>query len=788
MAQLTWRNVDAPSFAAPNQLLVSAANTMNNGFNAARQTLQDYAKADAASEDAKLMASIQRYQDPSSLKTALNNGTAFNGIDISKLTPDSLKFVSGAAQGLLDQDRTAVGTQYTRQSIKTNQQTYDQTEIDNTRKNNKFAAIPGANTLLSDINRDLQSADPNVVAAARARIGSPEFAKTMSAAGLTPEDLMKFNSGIKDTVDQGLGIKTNLDNAGNANAIKAGTRHYQDDPRTMDEKVRELQARPDLDPIVRMGILENLKKNAPLNPQFNSDQLRDDIILRRNGAGPSIMGMVDRTEGGGRYDTLFGHAQAKNTPFAGVDVSRMSVGQAVQFASPDGAYGNWVKNQLANSGQEARIATPMGRFQIVGSTLKQAVQEMGLSPDTPFNDQTQNAIFEHLVNKRLSGPLSMTGKIANLRQEWEGFKNVPDEQLASAISRYEAGDRSALIGSGGFSGGGGGPQGGSSARSMLAQASGNQAPAQAPADPLALMDRGRQLAAQINTDLNSSAGDKAFDPYENITQALVDPESSKVSAGGAAKKIYENLAKGEKGGAFDESVSLPVIEGEIKRLTKAYGMAPGAAAAVVENAIAQNENWFRPNTRYIDTALTDQIVKEYRGGDGNGNVLQAATARISASQGRGEAATLIKKALSDYQEAEKKFSEEYGRAQDRGDTKEMEKASKRFQIRLADAEKRATEVRGSGKLTPANLISAAAGGNTKRGPSNNPPLNPEAAAAQARSQAAATLQAMVGTPLPPSASPQGLPVMAPEDPRAFPTPGLVDPLYGDIARRRRAYP
>lgn len=160
----------------------------------------------------------------------------------------------------------------------------------------------------------------------------------------------------------------------------------------------------------------------------------------RGGDNP-LARLIDRHEGGGRYDTLFGHAQRKSGAMAGVDVSRMTIGALKQFASSDGAYGREQKAKLGY------LATPMGRYQIVGSTLAATAKEMGLPDNTVFSPQVQNAMFNHLVDKRISGPRTMKGKIDSLRSEWEGFKHVSDAQLSQAITAYENGDRGALTGS-----------------------------------------------------------------------------------------------------------------------------------------------------------------------------------------------------------------------------------------------------------------------------------------------------------------------------------------------------
>lgn len=151
--------------------------------------------------------------------------------------------------------------------------------------------------------------------------------------------------------------------------------------------------------------------------------------------GPSagLFGLIDRHEGGGNYDTLFGFSQRSDGRFAGTDVSSMTIGQALDFASPRGEYGQWVR------GQVGRVATPMGRHQIVGTTLRNAAIDMGLPMDTPFSAQTQDDIANHLARQRLARADTMDGKIAGLRSEWEGFRNVSDDKLAAAIRQFEAG-------------------------------------------------------------------------------------------------------------------------------------------------------------------------------------------------------------------------------------------------------------------------------------------------------------------------------------------------------------
>lgn len=146
----------------------------------------------------------------------------------------------------------------------------------------------------------------------------------------------------------------------------------------------------------------------------------------------SFLAAVDRTEGAGGYDTLYGHAQRKG-PFAGTDVSKMSIGDVMAFTDPSGQYAQTVKGQIG------RVATPVGRHQIVGTTLRNAARELGLDPSTPFDANTQDMLAGHLATKRVQSAGSMPEKISALRSEWHGFNNVPDSEMAQIVSDLESG-------------------------------------------------------------------------------------------------------------------------------------------------------------------------------------------------------------------------------------------------------------------------------------------------------------------------------------------------------------
>jgi len=183
--------------------------------------------------------------------------------------------------------------------------------------------------------------------------------------------------------------------------------------------------------------------------QAVAKERKDGFIARRSEESPSTYApkrpseftsfedAIDATEGGGDYNTLFGFSEKEGRAFEGVNVSEMTIGELKKFANPSGEYGQWVKQELANSGQKARVATPMGRYQFVGSTLFPLAKELGLDDNTVFDKTTQDQLFNHYLGKTMSSAETMDGKLKALRGAWEGFKHLPDATLSALVEKYE---------------------------------------------------------------------------------------------------------------------------------------------------------------------------------------------------------------------------------------------------------------------------------------------------------------------------------------------------------------
>lgn len=114
--------------------------------------------------------------------------------------------------------------------------------------------------------------------------------------------------------------------------------------------------------------------------------------------------MVFPGESGGDYNALFGYANRPGGQFAGVNLTDMTVDQALQFASPSGPYGQSVKNQIG------RVATPMGAYQIVGTTLRAAKEGLGLTGNERMTPELQDQLGMWIYQNQGPGAWEAWGK------------------------------------------------------------------------------------------------------------------------------------------------------------------------------------------------------------------------------------------------------------------------------------------------------------------------------------------------------------------------------------------
>ena len=150
-----------------------------------------------------------------------------------------------------------------------------------------------------------------------------------------------------------------------------------------------------------------------------------DISMTLSDLGPlSLVGEAisigEGTKGEEGYNTILGHQQKEGKRFSGVNIANMTLGDLKEFTSAGSPYAQYSKEAVG------RMATPLGKYQIVGTTLRKLQEKMGLSDDEVFTPELQDQMFVELLkgrgyDKYLAGKLTKNEFVKNLQGEWEGL-------------------------------------------------------------------------------------------------------------------------------------------------------------------------------------------------------------------------------------------------------------------------------------------------------------------------------------------------------------------------------
>lgn len=111
-------------------------------------------------------------------------------------------------------------------------------------------------------------------------------------------------------------------------------------------------------------------------------------------------------ESGNDPNALLGFSNREGGAFAGTKLTDMTVDQAIDFSKPGSPYANYSKEKLGY------IATPMGTFQIVGQTLRNAKAEMGLTGNEKMTPELQESIAKHLYDTYGMKPWAASESVA----------------------------------------------------------------------------------------------------------------------------------------------------------------------------------------------------------------------------------------------------------------------------------------------------------------------------------------------------------------------------------------
>ncbi len=123
-------------------------------------------------------------------------------------------------------------------------------------------------------------------------------------------------------------------------------------------------------------------------------------------------------ESGGDYNALFRFANQPGGQFSNVRLTDMTVNEALQFSDPNGPYAASVR------GQVGRTATPMGAYQVVGTTLRDAAAGLGLTGNERMTPELQDRIGMWIYQNQGPGAWEGWGGRGNITMSSSGGPNM----------------------------------------------------------------------------------------------------------------------------------------------------------------------------------------------------------------------------------------------------------------------------------------------------------------------------------------------------------------------------
>lgn len=170
-----------------------------------------------------------------------------------------------------------------------------------------------------------------------------------------------------------------------------------------------------------------------------SDNMRQETInemdrkrTQGGNSAPGVRGMLDyigEFESGGNYNRLVNSREGYDTPEE-VDLTTMTI-QEVQ---------DYQKTMMASGHQ----STALGKYQMIESTLKEAVDRTGLSQDALYSEENQDILGKNLLDNRglqdyLDGNISKERFANNLAKEWAVLADSSGKSYYDDVGSNSAG-------------------------------------------------------------------------------------------------------------------------------------------------------------------------------------------------------------------------------------------------------------------------------------------------------------------------------------------------------------
>nr|DAE75192.1 MAG TPA: hypothetical protein [Caudoviricetes sp.] len=390
MAQITWRNVDAPNFSGVGDSIRTFSGLLGNAASGLGDALGNFQNAARQEVGNQVMQNALQYQDPTEYRNALASGALFQGVDPSLISNRTLENLDNRAGNLLNQA--------------TQQQALDYNTYRTSRMQDLDARGDAASPALRQLALAYQTGDPTAIAQAQQHYGG-------ALDSLPADQVQEIMGRLQNQSGNAIGQRRDLFNLGT-------------------------NMRDDADSQAAIGVLSQIVRGAE-NPndarilaEAYSKQLSPAAQARLQGllaqqypgtygnnvtSAPGTAG----TRSGSPFDVTY-QFQGTSKP-----ITQMTIGEVT----------NHQANMISSQG-----ASPVGAYQINKATLEDfAPKVLGENwRNMPLSPENQDKIGEAIFNARKNGNLKDTW--AALPDSTVGaYKNRTWNEMKGLIAQAEVG-------------------------------------------------------------------------------------------------------------------------------------------------------------------------------------------------------------------------------------------------------------------------------------------------------------------------------------------------------------
>jgi len=656
---LTWRDVSAPNFSASSESQKTAALLLSQGIGGFSDALGQFQDTRSKTADNEFLAGLAQQTDPNAADQYLRNGA-----NMGNVSAEALQFGMGRQKELLANEGT--------------RENNAQTAWGNGVKQSYEAARPAAVDAVNQIRSLASLGTPEGKAQAHQLM--KESSGVLSAAGMSPEDVMNMVNGNVNTANIGLASNDAFQKQGDANTSREQRQAAQTEfnrifknsasPADMESKVR---SDPNLDPDVAGMILGAIGEKG--EALFGGDVDPSRSILDQRIQEQSSSRIEYANQGAKRNKPLSKQLTKAISPILddlGITMKVVSGGQ--------------VTKAEAAAGKGSRTGGERHDHGDAGDVDFYAADGHKLSPSNPKDIP----ILQEIVRRGRANGITGWG---------EGADYMGDGRVHigfGAEAAWGAGGKSANAPQWLKDAMGSGPLGsvptdnqpqnaGQEASDAITRALNISAQGATSADNQSLLTAGNVLTQQAQTLTNVMGIDEAFNRTASTLEVLSGRPDKNLDEASVAKKLYSEVGD-------DDGLPLDDLTDQLNRVTNKYGISSDIAATIMKEALEQTTwgaRWLKGDIQ-LDQKALDQHFRRFIDVDAKtvSGKMQPSMELYRAMQAKRDGAANLQQMQSDVEKAQKEYFKVRERAANRPQLKgQVEAALLRYQTILGQSQK-----------------------------------------------------------------------------------------------------